>query len=89
MCLIGSVVCLMGAVETLVTRLSGDSTRPLLASASSSAASPANQDALRQKLTGLLLTRAQTYAVPEYKVDTDQLTPDEVADAIMQRLQLC
>jgi shikimate kinase len=89
MCRLGPVVCLMGAVETLVTRLSGDSTRPLLATAATTAYDPANQDALRQKLTDLLLTRWQAYAVPQYRVDSDNLTPEEVADAVMRRLQLC
>lgn len=83
---IGSVVCLMGAVDTLVARLSGDSSRPLLVTNSTE---EDQQTVLTGKLTNLLLTRACSYAQVPCTVDTDGLSPEEVADVVMKQLDLC
>jgi shikimate kinase len=82
MCELGPVVCLSAQVSTLVARLHSDQSRPLLASQGN------DMPDLTAKLEELLAARAHLYSIPELRVETDGLCPDEVAERICGRLKL-
>jgi shikimate kinase len=86
MCELGPVVCLVARVSTLVDRLGADQSRPLLAAKGVDAGETAPD--LTARLTELLAARAHLYSLPELQVETDGLSPDEVASLIRERLQL-
>lgn len=68
----GTVVYLRASKETIVERLRGDSTRPLLAGG-----------ALEEKVERLMREREQIYlACADYVIDTDGRTPEEIAEEI-------
>lgn len=68
----GEVFCLVADVDTIVARVTrgGAADRPLLAGAD-----------VRERIAALLAERAEAYARFE-QVDTEGLTPDEVATAL-------
>ena len=73
------MVYLRGAVETLVGRLAGDKTRPLLR---------ADDVSLTGQFEKLLLARAPIYErVADFTVDIDGKTPENIAVEIMSKLQ--
>jgi shikimate kinase len=82
---IGEVVCLQASHDTLVARLRGDNTRPLLATNLDSLDASV---ALNEKIAQLLSTRKNVYALAKHQIATDGLTPSEVADLIRERLQI-
>jgi len=82
---IGEVVCLQASHDTLVDRLRGDSTRPLLATNDDAVDATA---ALHEKIARLLSTRKNVYALSKHQIATDGLTPRQVADLIREGLQI-
>jgi len=78
----GTVFCLQARPETIYQRLradneSGQAARPLLAGA----------DPL-ERIRGLLAQRAEAYGRAHHRIDTDELTPEEVAGRVI-RLAHC
>jgi shikimate kinase len=72
----GKIIFLRTDIETLVKRLEGDDTRPLL------------KGGARQKLTTLLPLRTPIYeGVADYIIDTDGLLPEEIATKIMEHIK--
>ena len=67
----GLVVCLSARPETILDRLSSDTTRPLLA----------GPDKLKQ-ITQVLESRRELYASIPFQVDTTALSAQEVTDLI-------
>ena len=75
----GKMVYLRGAVETLVGRLAGDKTRPLLR---------ADDVSLTGQVEKILLARAPIYErVADFTVEIDGKTPENIAVEIMSKLQ--
>ena len=73
------MVYLRGTVETLVGRLAGDKTRPLLR---------ADDISLTEQVEKLLLARAPIYErVADFTVDIDGKTLENIAVEIMSKLQ--
>jgi shikimate kinase len=71
----GDIVLLEASAEALLTRLEGDTTRPLLASA-----------ALKQRVEDLLTERAPRYrTIADVVIDTSALDARAVADQIAER----
>lgn len=68
----GWIVCLGAGTKTIITRIGQDKTRPLL--------NAPNREELVDKL---LRERAHRYQLADFTVDTNTLTPDEVADRII------
>ncbi|MDE7379675.1 MAG: shikimate kinase [Clostridia bacterium] len=67
----GWIFYLRTSAEVIIKRLKGDTTRPLL------------QGGLEEKVRGILSTRSAIYeSVADHIVDTDNLTPEQVADII-------
>lgn len=67
----GKIVFLKADIETLAMRLEGDDTRPLL------------KGGLRQRLSSLISQRQHIYEeYADITVDTDNLTPEEIANNI-------
>jgi shikimate kinase len=76
----GAVFCLEAKAETIYSRISksagpGVAVRPLLAG-----------DNSRERIDALLAQRAKAYSLAHYTIETDALTPEQVAERI---LQLC
>lgn len=71
----GTVVALTATLDTLVERLSGADDRPLL------------NGSLRDRLSGLYAARRAAYADVNLVVATDDLTPGQVADAVLDALR--
>ncbi len=71
----GLLVGLDARIDTIVERLSGATDRPLLAGADPS-----------DRLRALYTARAAAYADVDLSVPTDGLTPDDVVDRIVARL---
>lgn len=73
---VGKIIYLKTEIEELVRRLKGDNSRPLL-----------NSD-VEDNLKELYARRAHIYeAVADYTVQTDGLSPDEVAEKILELLK--
>ena len=71
----GKIIYLRAKIETLLKRLEGDSSRPLLAGNKS------------EQLTELFNIRAHVYErVADVVIDTDGLTPNEVLENIFAKL---
>jgi len=68
----GTVVCLSAPFETLLARLCGDASRPLLGGEEERAA----------RLNALLAQRSQHYASFALRLDSDRLSPEQVCDEI-------
>jgi shikimate kinase len=82
---------LKAELDTLVDRLAGDTTRPLLQSTANVPASekPAEPNlALTNRLKTLLAERAQFYEAARHVFDTGNLSPEEIAQLIVERLNL-
>ena len=72
----GKIVYLRAGISTLLKRLEGDTTRPLL-----------KGDA-EEKLRGLFAARAHIYEnAADFAVDTDDLSPEEVAKKILELIK--
>ncbi len=72
----GLLVCLDARPEVILARLAGERHRPLLETADR-----------EQRLRELLARRAACYAALPVHVDTSDLTPDAVADAVLTRFE--
>ncbi|MGN0806193.1 MAG: shikimate kinase [Candidatus Coproplasma sp.] len=71
----GKIFYLRTRAETIIQRLKGDSTRPLL------------QGGLEEKVNGILAKRAAIYeGVADCIIDTDSLTPEEIAQSIRTKI---
>ena len=71
----GKVVFLRASVDTLVARLNGDNSRPLL---------QASEQNVRARLEKLLRERAPIYEhVADFTVDVDRKTPKQIAEEII------
>ena len=69
----GKIIYLRTQPETLVERVEGDTSRPLL------------KGGAREKIYSILAVRAPIYsAASDFTVDTDGRTPDEIAKIIME-----
>ena len=74
----GKIVYLSASKETLLARLKGDSSRPLL-----------QAEALSDKLDELMKKRSAVYEkVCDFSVEVDKKTPQEVAEEIAEELGL-
>lgn len=71
----GLVVCLLASAKTILERVQHDDTRPLLAGD--------KQD----KIVQLLETRRPLYEAIDLKINTDGLTPEAIADRIINLYQ--
>ena len=73
---LGKIVYLRATVDTLVSRLTDDTTRPLLKGGN-----------LRQKITELFEKREATYeGIADIVIDTDNYSPKEIYNIIKERL---
>ena len=73
----GKIVYLRAKLSTLLNRVEGDTTRPLLSGDK------------QEKMKALLLKRSPIYeAAADLTVDTDGLTPEQIADNIIKELHL-
>ena len=73
---LGKIVYLRATVDTLVSRLMDDTTRPLLKGGD-----------LRQKITELFEKREATYeGITDIVIDTDNYSPKEIYNIIKERL---
>ena len=71
----GKIFYLRTKAETIIQRLRGDSTRPLL------------QGDLEERVNTILANRANIYeSVADYVIDTDDLTPEEIAKIIRTKM---
>lgn len=69
----GKIIYLRTQPETLVARVEGDTSRPLL------------KGGARQKIYSILDVRAPIYAAAaDFIIDTDGLTPEQIASKIME-----
>jgi len=80
---LGKVIALNADIQVLVSRLKGDSARPLLQSGDQED----EEQRLLKRLTELMKTRWPVYAQAGYKINTSGLTPSEVAIEIVRVLQ--
>lgn len=71
----GFVVALTADEETIVRRVKDDPNRPLL------------KGDVRERVATLLETRKTAYDFAHMKIDTSHRSVDEIADAIVERLQ--
>lgn len=72
----GKIIYLRAAVPTLVSRLEGDTSRPLLAGGT------------EKRLKELFAARAEIYEkTADFSVDTDNLAPEEVAEKILELIK--
>lgn len=83
---IGRVVYLKTAVDELVKRLASTHDRPLL-KANSNAENKSDEHVLRKRLYRLESERAKVYERAQLTVQTDGLSTDEVAKAILDRMK--
>jgi shikimate kinase len=72
----GIMFCLFATPERIFHRTKGDTHRPLL-----------NVSDPEEKISGLLAKRAQYYARADYRIDTSDLSANEVADKITEHLK--
>jgi shikimate kinase len=79
----GAVVYLRATPETLASRLSGDTGRPLLLDAEQR---PLDRPALTLRLAELLAQREPAYRRADVTVDVEGLTPPGIAEAVVRAL---
>lgn len=84
---LGEVIALGADLDVLAARLLADGGRPLLAGKNHGESRPAC-DILKEKLSGLLTQRAPIYAQARYKLDTEGLTPEDIAEEVLKLLRL-
>lgn len=71
----GKIFYLRTQPQTLIARLEGDTTRPLL------------RGGLKERIETLLTARAPVYeSVADFIIDTDGKTPQEIADTIRKKI---
>lgn len=69
------IIWLKASVETIVSRIQGDTQRPSLTSGK----------AFTEEVTQVLERRIPLYKrAAQYEIDTDQLTPEQVADKVIE-----
>ena len=72
----GKIVYLRTQLKTLINRVNGDTSRPLL------------KGSVEEKLTALYKVRESVYmAAADFTFDTDDRTPEEIANQILALLQ--
>ena len=71
----GIVVCLQASEETILERVGGDASRPLL-----------QGDDARERLRTLVAQRADAYAAADHHVDTSGRSIAEIAETVMALL---
>ncbi|MFC0213170.1 shikimate kinase [Paenibacillus chartarius] len=71
----GLVVALTASKEAIIERVQGDTNRPLL------------QGGVEERVTALLEARKGAYDFAEVKIDTERLSPEEVAERIVAAIQ--
>jgi len=69
----GLVICLSATPETILSRLSNDTSRPLLSG-----------DEKMKKILALLEARSHLYAAIPHRIDTSSLSPEKVADQVIE-----
>jgi shikimate kinase len=84
---LGEVIFLKADLEVLTARLMQEGGRPLLARSSHEQAGSARH-LLKEKLAGLVSQRTPVYSRARYKLDTDELTPEGIADQVLKLLGL-
>ncbi|MBD5632029.1 MAG: shikimate kinase [Clostridia bacterium] len=73
----GKIIFLRAELSTLLNRVEGDTSRPLLSGDK------------KEKMQSLLLKRSPIYeAAADLTVDTDGLTPEQIADKIIKEIRL-
>ena len=81
----GAVFCLYAQPETIYQRLAaGQAVRPLLAGDNPAANNPA---ASMERIRELLAQRADAYRQAHHHIDTDHLTPEQVAERVLELWQ--
>ena len=71
----GCVVWLQASVEVIVSRIQGDTERPSLTAGKS----------FTDEVADVLTQRVAKYAsAAEYEINTDQLTPEQIADRVVE-----
>ena len=84
----GAVFCLYAQPETIYQRLAaGQAVRPLLAG-DNPAASPAASVASMERIRELLAQRADAYRQAHHRIDTDHLTPEQVAERVLELIDI-
>ncbi len=73
----GVIFCLTASVDAILERTKRSTHRPLL-----------NAPDPHSKITELLQQRQKFYAKADYTIDTTTLTPDEIADRIIEQMAL-
>jgi shikimate kinase len=73
----GTVICLTASPEIIVQRVQGNEDRPLL-----------QGEGPLTKIRSLLTDREEAYARADIMIDTSALTPEEVVDAILVKLNV-
>lgn len=72
----GKIIYLRATAATLIGRLRGDASRPLL------------QGNIEERVQTILDTRSQVYeSVADYSIDTDGLMPEQIADTVMELIK--
>lgn len=72
----GRLFYLKARAETLIARMKGDTTRPLL------------EGNIEERVNGILAVRSGIYeGVADEIIETDGLTPEQIAQAIRERMQ--
>ena len=72
----GKIFYLNASAETIIKRLEGDTTRPLL------------KGDLEERVKSILCVRSSIYGgVSDFIIETDGLSPEEIANKIMEKLQ--
>lgn len=84
---LGDVVLLEATLDSLASRVAEEGGRPLLAD-SQEAGPDTAFERVREKLAGLMSERALAYSKARYKVHTTARPPEEVAEAILELLNI-
>ena len=81
----GAVFCLSAQPETIYQRLAaGQAVRPLLAGDNPAASPAASMERIRE----LLAQRADAYHQAHHRIDTDHLTPEQVAERVLELIDI-
>jgi len=84
------VICLDASVDEIVSRLNGALDRPLLTAPKKpkSKRAAAQADDKRERIQELLVARQDAYSAVAIHVNTNGRTPEEIAQAIVARLEI-
>ena len=81
----GAVFCLSAQPETIYQRLAaGQSVRPLLTGDNPVASPVSSMERIRE----LLAQRADAYRQAHHRIDTDHLTPEQVAERVLELIDI-